>query len=372
MTAEQAGAPLLAARKIEIWNDVTSMNWSEFRPFAALACLPAIVLLIACGLALGHMTAALAASSGALVVGFGAFQQDFRHPIVPMLLVCLGMSFSAGIGTLAHASLPLDLTCVALWGFGLGLMNIVGRGPGWLALQGSTALVIAAAFPATPVFAAWRSLLVLAGGAVQLVVVLTIHWLAPVRFFAPAANASVTVGSTLSQLHAMIEGRAPGLAHAFAMALAASAGEVLYRVLEMPNGYWVPMTVLLMLRPAARETAARTLARLLGTLCGAGLLTLLIALLRPSVPVLVGLIAATAWACYAFLRVNYAILSMAITMYVVLLFAIAGLPELLVALHRAVATLLGGLIALSAHLLGIWIMRLWQRSDRFTQGENLR
>jgi uncharacterized membrane protein YccC len=147
---------------------------------------------------------------------------------------------------------------------------------------------------------------------------------------------------------------------------------VLYRVLEMPNGYWVPMTVLLILRPAARETAARALARLLGTLCGVGLLTLLMALLRPSIPVLVGLIAATAWACYAFLRVNYAILSMAITMYVVLLFAIAGLPELLVALHRAVATLLGGLIALSAHLLGIWIMRLWQRSDRFTQGENLR
>jgi len=50
----------------------------------------------------------------------------------------------------------------------------------------------------------------------------------------------------------------------------------------MPNGYWVPMTVLLILRPAARETAAR--ARLLGTLCGMGLLTLLMALLRPSIP----------------------------------------------------------------------------------------
>jgi len=203
-------------------------------------------------------------------------------------LVCLGMSFSAGIGTLAHASLPLDLTCVALWGFGFGLMNMVGRGAGWLALQGSIALVIAAAFPATPVFAAWRSLLVLAGGAVQLVVVLAIHWLAPVRFLAPAANASVTVGSILSQVRAMIEGRAPGLAHAFAMALAVSGGEVLYRVLEMPNGYWVPMTVLLILRPVARETAARALARLLGTLCGVGLLTLLMALLRPSIPVLVG------------------------------------------------------------------------------------
>ena len=107
------------------------------------------------------------------------------------------------------------------------------------------------------------------------------------------------------------------------MALAVSAAELLYRVLDMPNGYWVPMTVLLILRPAARETAALALARLGGTLCGVGLLTLLMALLRPAVPVLVGLIAVTAWICYAFLRVNYAILSLTITMYVVLLFAIA-------------------------------------------------
>ena len=88
---------------------------------------------------------------------------------------------------------------------------------------------------------------------------------------------------------------------------------------------------------------------------------MLMALLRPAVPVLVGLIAATAWTCYAFLRVNYAILSLAITMYVVLLSAIAGLPEPLVALHRAVATLLGGVIALLAHLVGVGAMQFRRR-----------
>jgi hypothetical protein len=172
-------------------------------------------------------------------------------------------------------------------------MNIIGRGPGWLALQGSTALVIAAAFPATPVYAAWRFILVLVGGAVQLAVVLVIRRFAPGCFFTPATNAPFTVGRILSQVHAMITGRAPGLVHAVTMALAVSAAELLYRVLDMPNGYWVPMTVLLILRPAARETAALGLARLGGTLCGVGLLTLLMALLRPPVPVLVGLIAAT-------------------------------------------------------------------------------
>jgi uncharacterized membrane protein YccC len=45
--------------------------------------------------------------------------------------------------------------------------------------------------------------------------------------------------------------------------------------------------------------------------------------------------------------VNYPILSLAITVYVVLLFAIAKLPEPPIALHRVVATLVGGVIARS-------------------------
>jgi hypothetical protein len=91
VTAEHVAAPLLAVKQTGLWNDVTSMNWPEFRPFAALACLPAIVFLIAFGLAIDNMTAALAASSGALVVGFGAFQQGYRDPAEPMVLVCVGM-----------------------------------------------------------------------------------------------------------------------------------------------------------------------------------------------------------------------------------------------------------------------------------------
>ena len=200
MTAEQA----VAARKIKTWNDVTNMNWSEFRPFSALACLPAIILLIACA---QHWLRLGSAGRGVWSVptGLSSLHRADARSLPRDELLC------GRRGTLAHASLPLDLTCVALWGFGFGLMNMVGRGPGWLALQGSTALVIAAAFPASPVFAARRSLLVLAGGAVQFIVVLAIHWLAPARLIAPAANASVTVGSILSQVRAMMEGRARDL-----------------------------------------------------------------------------------------------------------------------------------------------------------------
>ena len=69
MTAEQVAAPLLAVKQTGLCNDVTSMqNWPKFRPFAAFACLPAIVFLDrVSGLANDNMTAALAASSGASV-----------------------------------------------------------------------------------------------------------------------------------------------------------------------------------------------------------------------------------------------------------------------------------------------------------------
>jgi uncharacterized membrane protein YccC len=85
------------------------------------------------------------------------------------------------------------------------------------------------------------------------------------------------------------------------------------------------------------------------------------ALLRPSVPGLVCLVVVTAWICYAFMRVNYAILSLAITTYLVLLFAIGELPEPPVALHRVEATLLVGVIALSAQGFGLWVTRIWHR-----------
>ena len=91
--------------------------------------------------------------------------------------------------------------------------------------------------------------------------------------------------------------------------------------------------------------------RIIGTMAGAGLATLIVALLRPSQTILVALIAVMAWGCYALLRVNYALFSMLITGYIALLFAFGGLPEPAVALHRVIATAIGGSVALAAHFL---------------------
>ena len=74
--------------------------------------------------------------------------------------------------------------------------------------------------------------------------------------------------------------------------------------MDLPNGYWMPMTVLIVLRSSFNDTVAFALARIAGTIAGPGFVTLAIALSRPSMPYLIFFSAAFAWGCYAVLRVN--------------------------------------------------------------------
>jgi hypothetical protein len=80
-----------------------------------------------------------------------------------------------------------------------------------------------------------------------------------------------------------------------------------------------------------------------------------LALLRPPALLTFGLIAFAGSSCYAFLSVNHGLLRFGIVSYVVLLFALTGLPEPVMALHRTVATPLSGIIALAAHALWRWL-----------------
>jgi uncharacterized membrane protein YccC len=118
------------------------------------------------------------------------------------------------------------------------------------------------------------------------------------------------------------------------------------------------MTMLLVMRPAVRETSSRTIGRIGGTIVGACAVTLLLAVIRPSQPVMAAMILVTVWGCFASQRVNYALLTVCVTGFVALLFAYAGLPEPAVALYRLEATVLGGALALVIHHVALW---LWRR-----------
>jgi uncharacterized membrane protein YccC len=118
---------------------------------------------------------------------------------------------------------------------------------------------------------------------------------------------------------------------------------------RLPNGYWTPLTAAILLKPDVREVFVRGINRLVGTLAGATLVTIIVALARPTSLQLALLLLVAVWGCLTILRVNYALFVTCITSYVVLLFAMLGLPEPIVAWDRLQATLAGAAVALAAH-----------------------
>jgi uncharacterized membrane protein YccC len=117
------------------------------------------------------------------------------------------------------------------------------------------------------------------------------------------------------------------------------------------HGFWVPLTILFVLRPEEEETFHRLILRAIGTAVGLAIATALSFWLNDDGAALaVALAVATALA-YGLLTVQYALFTAAITTYAVLLADTLGEPALRAAGQRAGATALGILIAGGAFLL---------------------
>lgn len=132
-----------------------------------------------------------------------------------------------------------------------------------------------------------------------------------------------------------------------AIAMAASVGVVVFAVtaLDLPHGYWIPMTMTLVLRPYGAETLAVARDRIAGTLAGA-VLALIMVLFLPSwtaIMVIVGLLVLIL--AYAILG-RYAQEVLFLTPFIVLL-GTGGVAAATVglAVQRILATLLGAVVA---------------------------
>jgi uncharacterized membrane protein YccC len=128
----------------------------------------------------------------------------------------------------------------------------------------------------------------------------------------------------------------------------ASLALVIERAFSLANGYWVPMTALIILKPQARDTATRTAERVIGTLAGGALATFAAAFARPGGLTLSLIVIALTWLTYALQRVNYAVFPVGITATVVFLLSLTGLPEPEVAWRRVAATMTGAVLAVVA------------------------
>jgi uncharacterized membrane protein YccC len=146
------------------------------------------------------------------------------------------------------------------------------------------------------------------------------------------------------------------LQHSLRVALMAALGIAVYYGLDIPRGYWIVLTVMILLQPEFGSTWEKTRDRLLGTMAGAVLGTVL--LMSSAVFHFSFLITAIAACCFLFVYYQPKNYKLAVVFVTVMLVAMLEVSEKLdwhIALYRLLATTLGGVLALGASYL------LWPR-----------
>lgn len=331
-----------------------------------------VAICLAVGVAIGHPAVGLIAAGGAMNTGFGHKQCIDKSRLLPMIFVTLGMAFSGFVGVLiGHENLLLVFVS-ALWGFGYGMLTGRPGGYGWVGQQCVITFLVASAFPAPLKDAAARGLLLLAGGVLQLVLSALLlkvfgdlrERLSELQDYMreeqrALRSAVVETAESLWQRRFLNS----SIPYALRLAITVGVGTEVYRRLHYPSGYWIPMTALLVLKPAVTDTVSRAMARAVGTICGAVVVSFALAHMQPAPVALAAMTALFAWLSYGLLNVNYALFSTCITGYIVFLLSLNEMPGPEIAQRRAFCTLVGAAISLGVRLVMISRHRShWRRA----------
>jgi uncharacterized membrane protein YccC len=153
----------------------------------------------------------------------------------------------------------------------------------------------------------------------------------------------------------------PGIVrHTARIAVLTMSGVIAFKCLHLPHGYWLPFTMVVVLQPDYGATRQKAAQRMLGTLAGSILASLMLWLHLP-LTALMAAIAAAGFVFIYYLKRNYGLAVIFITLFVVLLTESTGPVELAFTIERLLSTIVGGLCALLAALI-FW--PVWER-ERF-------
>lgn len=350
--------------------DLYSFKWSEFNFRLPVVSAAAVGFCLCVGILVGHPGGGLIAGGGAFTIGFGANQRIADSRLIPMIVAVFGCSTATFAGTVAgHKDFSL---VIAASGSALiyGILTTRSSGLAWVGQQASVALLVASAFPTPLRPALVRAGLIAAGGIVQVVFTsagLRLIPNLPKDLLSIALSVANTVqdksqDELMRRIRELRLSLRPVTAHqafvySLRMVLTVAIATEIYRRSGMQSGYWIPMTALLVQRPMFAETVSRTTLRILGTLAGAWLGSLLIVWLNPGPIVLAGVTTLFALGAFATVSVNYGLFAASLTGYIVFLLSLNQIPGLVIAHRRAWCTILGGVIAVIIHLDGLRRLR---------------
>lgn len=160
-------------------------------------------------------------------------------------------------------------------------------------------------------------------------------------------------GAALAALRSNLTLESESARHGIRFGTALAAGVAAYWLLGLhQHGYWIPLTILFVMRPVRSETEHRLILRALGTVLGLVIATVLAEAFAGEDLVLGIVLTVAAALSFGLLTVQYALFTAAITTFVVVMSTTVGEGALHAAGQRATGTALGIAIAFLA-----W--RLW-------------
>lgn len=346
----------------DISEDTALFPWNKSTPYPAVEATVAVPVALLLGWLTGHESAGSIAAGAAFTVGFAVFHEALSSTLLSMALLTLGIASATLVGSLGAQWTPAVLALCVLAAVNYGILASLDTTANWIAQQCGVYVVISSYFSNGTRYAVGRTSMVLAGGALQMLLFAAFRYRR--RYSHPddpepppllrqiRTRCQQLWGCFLEDLH----WKAASNAYALKLGITLLLSTALYRHFHWRNGYWAPMTALLVMKPKWANTLSRGIARLAGTLVGAGICAFL-AYIHPAFHgwIYFALIVITAYGCFALQAVNYALFSMVLTLYTVFLFAFGGFSERSAADLRLINTAIGGLLAIAVDLISRYL-----------------
>jgi hypothetical protein len=315
---------------------------------AAAAVLPLIL-----GQALGRPALGLLVGLGGLYLSV----TDKEGSTVRSLLVAALLNGAALLaGTLSGGSAALSIAVMFAWALLAGMASAYGEVASQVGFISAIAFATSLGSPASLGAGAGRTAAFVAGGLWGAALTLLL-W----RLHRQTSEPSETPESGRRDVYDPRRGPVATFAsnftfrsiifrHALRLAVASTIAVALYKTLRLERGYWLIITVLVIVKPVFVDTRRRTLERLLGSVVGGALAALLAAFVHDVIALNLLLVVFSVLA-YSHVRHNYSLFVVFLTPFVVLMIETVQPTDWRIALTRVLDTLAGGLIALAVSYL---------------------
>ncbi|MFY9928108.1 MAG: hypothetical protein WAK82_08910, partial [Streptosporangiaceae bacterium] len=149
---------------------MTRVDRSRLAVAAAIPSAVGYSVPLVAGLATGHAADGVAASAGALIVGFANLGGRYRIRSATLLATTLAVGVAVLLGGLAGPSGLATVVLMSLWGFAAGLLVSLGTRAAFVGMLSTWALLLAGDLHLHGMAVLHEAWLITAGGLVQTVI----------------------------------------------------------------------------------------------------------------------------------------------------------------------------------------------------------